>query len=374
MNLVDMVKGQLTDAVLQKLGGAVGLGGNDVSRAMGAIIPTQMSALMQQGSTQSGAQSLLDMAGKFAHLGNFGDALGQPNGVQTLLGLGSSLLPSLLGGRQDNLLGGLSSLLGIGKSPLGSLMSLAGPLIMGQLGSHAKATGLNPAGLMSLLGGMKGDVDKITPPGLGGVLSSVLGGLGGVTGAAGAAASAATNLATGAAGNIAGQVGNIAGAASNLGGTAAKAASAAVATEATRAAGGFPWAWLAVPLVALAGYFLWPKGGSTATTTPTTTETTTTATDTTAATPAAATCSKDFSMSVKDGDTVNEGFRYGGEGSKGYSVTITRADGRLIGKKPLPLGADCTWGYDSKPGKGKIIYELTDDSGAAVNKLTLNVK
>jgi hypothetical protein len=99
---------------------------------------------------------------------------------------------------------------------------------------------------------------------------------------------------------------------------------------------------------------------------------------TTAATMAA--CTKTFTLGVKDGDTVTEGFRFGGEGAdKGYEVTVTRLDKdpRVIGTKLLPLDSACAYGYDSKPGKGKIKYDIrpygADVATPATQSLTLTV-
>ena len=86
------------------------------------------------------------------------------------------------------------------------------------------------------------------------------------------------------------------------------------------------------------------------------------------------TCTKEFSLSLKDGQSVRQPFRFGGVGSgKSYVVTVSRPD-RRIGQKTLSLDASCGWSYTSRPGAGKITYTLRQTGQQTVAaKITLNV-
>lgn len=391
MNLLDMVKGQLTDDVLGKLGGAVNLPVGDVSKAMGAIVPVQLNALIQQGSTPQGAQNLIGMLGNLASQGNFASALTGAGGLQNVMKMGESLLPSLFGNQLGGIVGGIAKATGIGQGPLSGLMGMAAPMVMGQLGNVVKTQGLNPAGLMSLLGGLQGPVSSMLPAGLGDLMKG-LGGAAGALGAAGAAVQGLGGAVGGAASQMTGQAAErIGGLASQAAGQAASsvggvAGMAGAAGQQVARKGGIPWLIpaLAVAGVALVGWLLLGRGGTptTATTPPATmTDTTSTGTDSSGTAGATDACAdKTFSLSVTEGATVTEGFRFGGEGNgKGYAVTISRvADGRQIGVKQLPLGADCTYGYDSRPGKGQIKYEVRPMDAAAdstpVSTVTLTVQ
>jgi hypothetical protein len=404
MNLLDMVKGQMTDSVMQQLGSASGLGASDVSKAMGAIIPTQLSALIQQGSKPEGAQSLISMASSMAGAGDFAGMLGQAGGAANIAKMGGDLLPSLFGNQLGGIVSGLASATGLGSGPLNALMGMAGPLIMGQLGKAVTGGGLNAAGLASMLGGMAPQVSGMLPAGLGNILGS-LGGLGAIAGAAGNIGNLA-GAASGAMGNLTGAAGNIAGAAtghlgdatkavgalgaagaglagaatSGLGGAVSSAASSLGGMAAPVAAkGGMGWLVPAVlGLLAVGGlgwFFTRPAPVVEA---PAAVEAP--ATDTMASGTAMAACTKTFTLSVKEGDTVAEGFRFGGEGAdKGYQVTVTRLDvqPRVIGTKLLPLDSACAYGYDSKPGKGKIQYDIrplgAELSTTPIQTLTLTV-
>lgn len=71
-----------------------------------------------------------------------------------------------------------------------------------------------------------------------------------------------------------------------------------------------------------------------------------------------AACTKAYSLSIKNGQTVKEPFRFGGVGSgRAYAVTVKRGE-RTIGTKALPLDATCGWSYTSKPGAGRITYQV----------------
>jgi Bacterial protein of unknown function (DUF937) len=391
MNLLDMVKGQMTDSVMQQLGAASGLGAGDVSKAMGAIIPTQLSAIVKHGSTPQGAEGLMGMLGGLGNLGDFAGMLGQAGGAASIAKIGSSLLPSLFGNQLGGVVSGLASATGLGSGPLNMLMGMAGPLVMGQLGKAVTGGGLNAAGLSSMLGGMAPQLSGMLPAGLGNILGG-LGGLGALTGLASGAAGNIGNIAgaaTGALGNLTGAatgaVGNLAGdatkaagalgaagaglagaATSGLGGAVSGAASSLGGMAAPAAAkGGMGWLVPAVLGLLAVGGLAWffgrpaapaPVVEAPAVEAP---ATDTMATGTEGA--MMAECKKPFTLGVKDGGTVTNNFPFGGEGEgKGYEVTVTRLDvqPRVIGTKQLPLDKDCKYGYDSIPGKGKVQYDI----------------
>ena len=94
-----------------------------------------------------------------------------------------------------------------------------------------------------------------------------------------------------------------------------------------------------------------------------------------AAAASTAACTKDFSLSIPDGQAVAQPFRFGGVGSgKSYTVTVTRGE-RKIGSKVLPLDGTCGYSYTSKPGKGTITYSVAPTGSAdEAGKITLTVK
>ena len=94
-----------------------------------------------------------------------------------------------------------------------------------------------------------------------------------------------------------------------------------------------------------------------------------------AAVASTAACTKDFSLSIKDGQSVAQPFRFGGVGSgKSYTVTIMRGE-RKIGSKVLLLDATCGYSYTSKPGAGTVTYMVAQTGSADMaSKITLSVR
>ncbi len=86
-------------------------------------------------------------------------------------------------------------------------------------------------------------------------------------------------------------------------------------------------------------------------------------------------CTKDFTLSLKDGDTVNDPFRFGGVGQgKSYTVTVKRGE-RVIGTKVLPLDASCGYSYTSNPGQpGDVTYVVSQTGGPTAATITLHVQ
>ncbi|BDP40884.1 hypothetical protein DAETH_08530 [Deinococcus aetherius] len=74
--------------------------------------------------------------------------------------------------------------------------------------------------------------------------------------------------------------------------------------------------------------------------------------------PAAGGCDREYTLSITDGQTVREPFRFGGAGQgEGYRVTVLRA-GRVVGNQDILLDPSCGWSYQSRPGAGTVTYEV----------------
>jgi hypothetical protein len=100
-----------------------------------------------------------------------------------------------------------------------------------------------------------------------------------------------------------------------------------------------------------------------------------------AATGAATACTKDYFLSLADGQTLTQPFRFGGDGKgQGYTVTVKRGE-RIIGSRPLPLDRSCAFGYNSRPGPGIVTYEVrqgvppnVDLSAAPLSSVTITIR
>lgn len=436
--LLDLLKGQFSGVMADKLGAAAGFGGSTAGRATQAALPVVLNALVNKGKTEAGAGDLLKLAGQFTGLSDANgqvnaNLLGDANEVSRIETQGRGLLGGLFG-NVDEIAGRLGTALGGSGTSASKLLSLLTPLVLSVLGSRAKAGNLNAGGLSGLLGGLGGSLAGLLPAGLGG-LGALLG-----TGSVAAAAPAVQPTHTPAAAPrppVSTPTANI----------------PPASVQTTEKRGGFPW-WI-IPLIAvlgLGGCWLANQNKTTTATTPPATEQPATpaadgtfaisapaanaelpfggftlegtgkpgdvlqimdgdvslgnatvgedgkwslnvpsptegdhtytvkgadgtdlgslTTKTLAATGSAADCTKDYTLSITDGQTVTEPFRFGGEGQgKGYSVTVKRGD-RLIGTKDIPLDASCGWAYQSKPGAGNVTYEVRPMGDAAAAPLS----
>ena len=174
MDLLRLIKEQITSTAVSKIGEFLGEDTNKVTAGLTAALPAILGGLMQKASTTTGASDLLGMIKNDTQsegfLGDIGSSLLGGN-ASGLLSTGSGFLNSLFGDK----LGALTSLIGnnsgLGTKSTSSLLSLAAPLVMGVLGKQVKSQGLGVSGLASLLMGQKDSVKSALPAGIGSILN-----------------------------------------------------------------------------------------------------------------------------------------------------------------------------------------------------------
>jgi len=175
INLMDLVKTAInTSGVADQIGSAVGLDKSKTNSAIEAAIPVLLGGLVKKAATPSGVSELSNIFKKQDAEPSILDNLGSlvSGGANSkLLGLGTSLLPMLLGSSQASIVSVLMKLLGLGdKSVLGLLGSLA-PIVMGVVGKQAKsAGGFDASILTNLLGGQSNLLSAALPNELKGVM------------------------------------------------------------------------------------------------------------------------------------------------------------------------------------------------------------
>ena len=174
MDLLGLVKDQLTSTAVSKIGEFLGEDTNKVTSGLTAALPAILGGFMQKASTTNGATDLLGMLKNDSvsegFLGNIGGLLSGGN-TSGLLSAGSGILSSLFGDKIGNLASLIGNISGLGSKSSSSLLSLAAPLIMGVLGKQVKSQGLGVSGLASLLMGQKDSVKSALPAGIGSILS-----------------------------------------------------------------------------------------------------------------------------------------------------------------------------------------------------------
>jgi len=173
-NLVDLVMGYLTPDVVNKAASYIGEAGPATQKAVASIVPTEIAALANLGSTEGGLQQIVRMLdlGKYdgSGLSNLGSLFAGGAATQEAVGAGKGMIESLFGSK----LGGVTDLIarstGIRGASITSLMALIGPVILSVLGRQRGMAGGSVAALGSLLGDQKSFLSGVLPAGLASML------------------------------------------------------------------------------------------------------------------------------------------------------------------------------------------------------------
>ncbi len=175
INLLDLVKGQLNETVVGKMSQIVGAKHSETTSAIDTVLPALLGAVVNKGSDKSGAGSLLNMINTGKHDGgmfdNLAGLLGNTGKADAMMGVGKSLVSSLLGNRQSSILDLVTNGTSLGRNSSSSLMNMLAPMVMGMIGKQVSKNGLDARGLMKMLGGQRSIVEKALPAGF----SSALG-------------------------------------------------------------------------------------------------------------------------------------------------------------------------------------------------------
>jgi len=174
INLLDMLKDQIGDAVISQAGSFLGAENSGVKSAMGAALPSILGSMIASGSTSQGSKGLIDMITNGGHDGgvfdNLGSMLGGGDATSGFLNSGSGILKSLMGNKLGSVVDIIASVSGLNKGASSSIMSMAAPLVMGMVGKYVKSKALDALGLSKFLGGQSQHVASALPAGMGNLL------------------------------------------------------------------------------------------------------------------------------------------------------------------------------------------------------------
>ncbi len=122
---------------------------------MAAMIPTLLSAMANNSTSQEGANGLLGALDSSDHdgsiLDNLGGFLGNPD-----QGNGNGILKHVLGNSRPQVEEGLASKLGLNAGSIAKLLPIIAPMVMGYLGKEKRNTttpDVNTNSISGLLGG-----------------------------------------------------------------------------------------------------------------------------------------------------------------------------------------------------------------------------
>jgi len=174
-NIVDLIKDQVTDAVLEKAGGLLGADAPKLASGMEGAIPALLGGLTGAANVPGKSDALFDAVSKSDDglLNDFAGALGGSNSGD-MIEQGSSMLSGLLGsGMMGNLGSVLSSVSGMSSGGTKSLLGMLAPVIMGVLKKQVLGGGMDAGGLLSMLNGQKANIASAMPANLSSQLGKV---------------------------------------------------------------------------------------------------------------------------------------------------------------------------------------------------------
>ena len=228
MNIVDLVKEQLTSQVLGSLGSLAGTNEAQTKAASAAAVPALLGGLAKLAGNAQGAGQLASALGglDLGMLGNLAGVLGGANSSK-VSNLGGGLLGTLFGNTATSaIVETLASFLGIKGGVARSLLSYLAPVVLGTVAKQLTSSGksIDASGIQSLFADQGRNIQSAMPAGLS------LGDFGSIAKAVSAA-------------------------------TTGGASHSSHASHGQQASSGFPsWLpWLALPLIALAAFWFMNK-------------------------------------------------------------------------------------------------------------------
>jgi outer membrane protein OmpA-like peptidoglycan-associated protein len=183
-NLLDSVKGLISNDLISKAAGSLGETEGGISKALSGVIPSVLGGIVSKGSSGvEGASSILNMAKTASGSGILGGLKNMfgGDGNRTLLSSGMDSVRNLIGDKLGGVTQSIAGFAGLKDSSVSSLMAMIAPAALALLGKHATENNLSPASLSNMLSSQKTSLVNAMPSGLSNLGNMV--GLGSVTGA-----------------------------------------------------------------------------------------------------------------------------------------------------------------------------------------------
>lgn len=167
MNLVDLVKDQLTSQVLGSLGSLIGADESQTRTATSAAVPALLGGLSKLASSQAGASQLASALGglDLGALGNLAGLLGGSN-ASRVADQGGSLLSSLFGtSATGKMVETLAGFLGMKPGIARSLLAYLAPVVLGMVAKQFTGGRADAAGLQRLFADQSANIRNALPSG-----------------------------------------------------------------------------------------------------------------------------------------------------------------------------------------------------------------
>jgi outer membrane protein OmpA-like peptidoglycan-associated protein len=172
-NLLDTVKGLISNDLVSKASAYLGEQEGGISKALSGILPSLLAGITDKASTPEGANTVAGLAAETNHAG-FPENISSFFDNNDQASNSAGLLSGLFGDKTNLLTNLVASFSGTKTGTAGSLISMAAPLVLGFLGKHAATNNLDAAALASMLNSQKSNIISGIPAGLN--LGSIFGG------------------------------------------------------------------------------------------------------------------------------------------------------------------------------------------------------
>ncbi|MBO0934755.1 OmpA family protein [Fibrella aquatilis] len=192
VNLLEMAKGYLTDAVINRVSGSLNESPENTQKALTGALPVFLSGLISRSSSPDGPGFLTGMLQNFMQGPSASVQPPADEDHTAMMQQGGGLLNSIFGSSSGLISGALAQYAGVKSESASGLMGMAGSVITGLLGRQMGSQGAG--GLVSLLADQREAVTAAMPSGLSSLMGNIpgLSALGGLTGSAGSALSGVT--------------------------------------------------------------------------------------------------------------------------------------------------------------------------------------
>lgn len=175
-NIMDLVKEQVSDSIMDQMGGLLGENSDMTRTAIGGAIPAILSGLAGVAGNDRGAESVFNAINDHDDglLDSLGDMLGGDKSG-SMIEMGTKVLGGLMGNSGlGSIIGALTGFSGMGKKSSSSLVGLLAPIVIGII--KRKVFGGGGGGtidaLTSLFAGQKDNIASAMPSGMNDQLSS----------------------------------------------------------------------------------------------------------------------------------------------------------------------------------------------------------
>lgn len=154
-NLIDLVKGQLSEALLSKAAGFLGENNVATTKAMNLILPSVLGGMANKATNATDATQLFGLMqnqdSSSDIFGSLGTLLGGGSATQGLLDSGGGVINAIFGNKTSTIASVIAAAVGMKTGSASSLMNIVAPILLNVM-SRKLGGGSTASSLVSLLG------------------------------------------------------------------------------------------------------------------------------------------------------------------------------------------------------------------------------